>query len=96
MNKTIYWRKLFLFSVFVALSACIAVELGHSPSWMFFQCFCAITLFYCAHWQTYVSGNVFLKYIFTNIILMILSEFDNFVYCKLFNESFNETLVSFA
>ncbi|XP_075212585.1 choline/ethanolaminephosphotransferase 1 bbc isoform X8 [Lycorma delicatula] len=45
-------------TVFVALSACIAVQLGHSPSWMFFQCFCAITLFYCAHWQTYVSGTL--------------------------------------
>ena len=44
------------FAVFVALSACIAVQLGYYPSWMFFQCFCAMTLFYCAHWQTYVSG----------------------------------------
>uniref|UniRef100_A0A2M4D5L0 Putative secreted protein n=1 Tax=Anopheles darlingi TaxID=43151 RepID=A0A2M4D5L0_ANODA len=25
---------------------------------MFFQCFCAMTLFYCAHWQTYVSGTL--------------------------------------
>lgn len=24
----------------------------------FFQCFCAVTLFYCAHWQTYVSGTL--------------------------------------
>jgi len=44
-------------TVFVALSACVAVQLGHCPGWMFFQCFCAITLFYCAHWQTYVSGK---------------------------------------
>jgi len=43
-------------TVFVALSACVAVQLGHCPGWMFFQCFCAVTLFYCAHWQTYVSG----------------------------------------
>ncbi|KAG8261493.1 hypothetical protein J6590_070898 [Homalodisca vitripennis] len=43
-------------TVFVALSACIATQLGHCPAWMFFQCFCALTLFYCAHWQTYVSG----------------------------------------
>lgn len=42
--------------MFVALSACIAVQLGNYPTWMFFQCFCAMTLFYCAHWQTYVSG----------------------------------------
>ncbi|XP_015509285.1 cholinephosphotransferase 1 isoform X2 [Neodiprion pinetum] len=45
-------------TVFVALSACIAVQLGYYPTWMFFQCFCAITLFYCAHWQTYVSGTL--------------------------------------
>lgn len=45
-------------TVFVALSACIAVQLGYYPSWMFFQCFCAMTLFYCAHWQTYVSGTL--------------------------------------
>ncbi|XP_071573199.1 cholinephosphotransferase 1 isoform X3 [Temnothorax nylanderi] len=45
-------------TVFVALSACIAVQLGNYPNWMFFQCFCAMTLFYCAHWQTYVSGSL--------------------------------------
>ncbi|XP_014213228.1 choline/ethanolaminephosphotransferase 1 isoform X3 [Copidosoma floridanum] len=45
-------------TVFVALSACIAVQLGYHPTWMFFQCFCAMTLFYCAHWQTYVSGSL--------------------------------------
>ncbi|XP_044593835.1 cholinephosphotransferase 1 isoform X3 [Cotesia glomerata] len=45
-------------TVFVALSACIAVQLGHYPNWMFFQCFCAMTLFYCAHWQSYVSGSL--------------------------------------
>jgi len=49
-------NELLSFAVFVALSACIAVQLGYYPSWMFFQCFCAVTLFYCAHWQTYVSG----------------------------------------
>ncbi|XP_035218097.1 choline/ethanolaminephosphotransferase 1-like [Stegodyphus dumicola] len=25
---------------------------------MFFQCFIAITLFYCAHWQTYITGSL--------------------------------------
>ncbi|KAL1116096.1 hypothetical protein AAG570_005591 [Ranatra chinensis] len=45
-------------TVFVAISACIAVQLGTYPSWMFFQCFCAFTLFYCAHWQAYVSGTL--------------------------------------
>ncbi|CAH0385410.1 unnamed protein product [Bemisia tabaci] len=45
-------------TVFVAVSACISVKMGNSPGWMFFQCFCACTLFYCAHWQTYVSGTM--------------------------------------
>ncbi|XP_013109311.2 cholinephosphotransferase 1 isoform X5 [Stomoxys calcitrans] len=45
-------------TVFVALSACISCQLGHYPNWLFFQCFCAIGLFYCAHWQTYVSGTL--------------------------------------
>lgn len=45
-------------TVFVAVSACISVQLGAYPSWMFFQCFCALALFYCAHWQAYVSGTV--------------------------------------
>lgn len=45
-------------AVFVALAVCIAVQLGTYPAWMFFQCFVAITLFYCAHWQTYVSGTL--------------------------------------
>ncbi|KAK5643129.1 hypothetical protein RI129_006974 [Pyrocoelia pectoralis] len=45
-------------TVFVALSTCISIQLGHYPHWMFFQCFCAMTLFYCAHWQTYVSGTL--------------------------------------
>lgn len=45
-------------TVFVAISACISVQLGYYPTWMFFQCFCAMALFYCAHWQTYVSGKL--------------------------------------
>lgn len=45
-------------TIFVALSACISCQLGHFPNWLFFQCFSAITLFYCAHWQTYVSGTL--------------------------------------
>ncbi|XP_017017003.1 cholinephosphotransferase 1 isoform X1 [Drosophila kikkawai] len=45
-------------TVFVALSACVSCQLGHYPNWLFFQCFCAIALFYCAHWQTYVSGTM--------------------------------------
>lgn len=45
-------------TVFVSLGICIAVRLGSYPNWMFFQCFIAITLFYCAHWQTYITGSL--------------------------------------
>lgn len=45
-------------TVFVSLGICIAVKLGAYSNWMFFQCFIAITLFYCAHWQTYITGSL--------------------------------------
>lgn len=45
-------------TVFVSVASCCAVQLGTNPGWMLFQCVCASTLFYCAHWQTYVSGTL--------------------------------------
>ncbi|XP_023223282.1 choline/ethanolaminephosphotransferase 1-like isoform X2 [Centruroides sculpturatus] len=68
-----------LSTVFVSLGVCIATELGTYPAWMFFQCFAAMTLFYCAHWQTYVSGTLhFGKFDvtevqFTIIIILLVS-----------------------
>uniref|UniRef100_A0A0P4W9G0 diacylglycerol cholinephosphotransferase n=1 Tax=Scylla olivacea TaxID=85551 RepID=A0A0P4W9G0_SCYOL len=47
-----------LSTVFVSLGVCCSVRLGTLPYWMFFQCMMAVTLFYCAHWQTYVSGTL--------------------------------------
>jgi len=47
-----------LSTVFVSLASCCAVQLGEYPGWMLFQCLTASTLFYCAHWQTYVSGTL--------------------------------------
>jgi len=47
-----------LSTVFVSVASCCAVRLGMYPGWMLFQCLCASTLFYCAHWQTYVSGTL--------------------------------------
>ncbi|KAG8451038.1 hypothetical protein GDO86_003353 [Hymenochirus boettgeri] len=47
-----------LSTVFVVLGTCIAVQLGTNPDWMFFCCFAAMFMFYCAHWQTYVSGTL--------------------------------------
>ncbi|KAK8739089.1 hypothetical protein OTU49_003470 [Cherax quadricarinatus] len=47
-----------LSTVFVSLGVCCSVCLGTHPYWMFFQCMMAVSLFYCAHWQTYVSGTL--------------------------------------
>ncbi|XP_048409093.2 choline/ethanolaminephosphotransferase 1-like isoform X1 [Stegostoma tigrinum] len=47
-----------LSTVFVVLGICIAVQLGTNPDWMFFCCFAGVFMFYCAHWQTYVSGTL--------------------------------------
>ncbi|KAM9476047.1 choline/ethanolaminephosphotransferase 1a [Clarias gariepinus] len=47
-----------LSTVFVILGTCIAVQMGTNPDWMFFSCFVGVFMFYCAHWQTYVSGTL--------------------------------------
>ncbi|NWS76441.1 CEPT1 ethanolaminephosphotransferase, partial [Crotophaga sulcirostris] len=47
-----------LSTVFVVLGTCVAVQLGTNPDWMFFCCFAGTFMFYCAHWQTYVSGTL--------------------------------------
>ncbi|KAK4315782.1 hypothetical protein Pmani_013020 [Petrolisthes manimaculis] len=52
-----------LSTVFVSLGVCCSVRLGTHPYWMFFQCMMAVTLFYCAHWQTYVSGTLRFGYV---------------------------------
>ena len=35
--------------------------MGFLPYWMMYECLMATFLFYLAHWQTYVTGNIFLK-----------------------------------
>ncbi|XP_032272342.1 cholinephosphotransferase 1 isoform X3 [Halichoerus grypus] len=45
-----------LSTVFMAVGASIAVRLGTHPDWLFFCSFIGMFMFYCAHWQTYVSG----------------------------------------
>nr|XP_006002631.1 PREDICTED: cholinephosphotransferase 1 isoform X1 [Latimeria chalumnae] len=47
-----------LSTVFVAVGAVIAVQLGTDHDLMFFSCFIGLFMFYCAHWQTYVSGTL--------------------------------------
>lgn len=44
--------------VIMMLAISVAVELGTHPSWMFFITFMATFMFYCAHWQAYVSGTI--------------------------------------
>jgi len=63
-GKDLYTHFIFLLcdwfssAVFVVLGTCIAVQLGTNPDWMFFCCFAGTFMFYCAHWQTYVSGTL--------------------------------------
>ncbi|KAK2506999.1 hypothetical protein MC885_005183 [Smutsia gigantea] len=45
-----------LSTVFMAVGASVAVRLGTHPNWLFFCSFVGMFMFYCAHWQTYVSG----------------------------------------
>lgn len=44
--------------VIMMLAISVAVELGSHPNWMFFISFMASFMFYCAHWQAYVSGTI--------------------------------------
>jgi hypothetical protein len=44
--------------VFVTLSTCAAVQYGSFPQIMFIEVFGVFALFYCSHWQAYVSGTL--------------------------------------
>ncbi|XP_076450716.1 cholinephosphotransferase 1-like [Babylonia areolata] len=44
--------------VFVTLGASMVLNLGHEPNWLLFINLTGHFLFYCAHWQTYVSGTL--------------------------------------
>uniref|UniRef100_A0A3B3CCJ8 Cholinephosphotransferase 1 n=1 Tax=Oryzias melastigma TaxID=30732 RepID=A0A3B3CCJ8_ORYME len=45
-------------TVFVAVGTCISCGIGNLPNWMFFCGFIGMFMFFCAHWQTYVSGTL--------------------------------------
>lgn len=45
-------------TVFVSIATCCAMGLGFDPPSFYFICFTGSFLFYCAHWQTYVSGTL--------------------------------------
>lgn len=42
--------------IFIALGACMSTKLGFHPNLMFFLCLSGITLFYCVHWESYITG----------------------------------------
>ena len=46
-----------LSTVFVTMATACAVSLGHNPGFLLLQCLSAPILFYCAHWQAYVTGE---------------------------------------
>lgn len=45
-------------TVFVAVGTCICCGIGRYHNWMFFCGFVGMFMFFCAHWQTYVSGTL--------------------------------------
>ncbi|XP_022655457.1 choline/ethanolaminephosphotransferase 1-like [Varroa jacobsoni] len=47
-----------LSTLFLALGVAVAIRMGTCPYIMLIQCLVAMFLFYCAHWQTYVTGTL--------------------------------------
>lgn len=82
-----------LSTVFVSVASCCAVRLGMYPGWMLFQCLCASTLFYCAHWQTYVSGTLTFGTIDVTegqivvMLVMLTSSFESFFNLDIWSSS---------
>jgi len=82
-----------LSTVFVSIASCCAVRLGMYPGWMLFQCLCASTLFYCAHWQTYVSGTLTFGTIDVTegqivvMVVMLLSSVESFFNMDIWSSS---------
>lgn len=63
-----------LSQVFVALEICLSIKLGHFPALFLFMCVFAEAMFYCAHWQTYVSGMLtFGKFDVTEAQFVVIS-----------------------
>ena len=60
---------------------------------MIVQCLCASTLFYCAHWQTYVSGTLTFGTIDVTegqivvMAVMLLSSFESFFSLDIWSSS---------
>lgn len=45
-------------TVFVTIAFAVELRLGQDPWIMFSMCFLAMSAFYTAHWQTYVTGSL--------------------------------------
>lgn len=45
-------------TVFITLSTCSAIQYGSFPKIMFIEVFAVFALFYCSHWQAYISGTL--------------------------------------
>ncbi|XP_076014958.1 cholinephosphotransferase 1-like [Genypterus blacodes] len=45
-------------AVLITVGACIAGGIGRYTDWTFFCGFIGLFLFFCSHWETYVSGTV--------------------------------------
>ena len=64
------------------------------------QCLCASTLFYCAHWQTYVSGTLTFGTIDVTegqivvMAVMLLSSFESFFNLDIWSSSVSPSLNS--
>jgi len=52
-----------LSTVAVTIGSCCALRIGIYPAWLLAQVIIGSSLFYCAHWQTYVSGTLQFGYI---------------------------------
>lgn len=68
-------------TVFVAVGTCISCGIGQYPNWTFFCGFIGMFMFFCAHWQTYVSGTLRFGLVdvtevqFAIIIMYVMSAF---------------------
>ncbi|CAF0745533.1 unnamed protein product [Didymodactylos carnosus] len=45
-------------AIFVTIACCCGIQLGVYPWLMFWCCILSYFAFYCAHWQTYISGKL--------------------------------------
>jgi len=78
-------------TMFVCLASSCSVRLGQNLPFMLFQHLIASSLFYCAHWQTYVSGTMQFGRLdvtesqYVVISIMLLSAVDDFCGLNIWN-----------